>query len=49
MMWMSLHDWSLIAEKKYVGVGNYVKACADPQFWVSLFFTVKYTASSRRS
>lgn len=43
MIWMSLHSWSLITEKKYVGVGNFVKAWHDPQFWVSLGFTVKYT------
>jgi multiple sugar transport system permease protein len=44
MGWMSLHNWSLIAEKKYVGVGNFVKAWNDPQFWTSLWFTLKYTA-----
>lgn len=43
MVWMSLHNWSLIAEKKFVGVGNFVKAWHDPQFWVSLGFTLKYT------
>lgn len=43
MIWMSLHNWSLIAEKKFVGVGNFVKAWHDPQFWVSLGFTLKYT------
>ncbi len=43
MVWMSLHNWSLIAEKKYVGIGNFVKAWHDPQFWVSLGFTFKYT------
>lgn len=43
MMWMSLHNWSLIAAKKYVGVGNFVKAWNDPQFWTSLGFTFKYT------
>ena len=44
MVWMSLHNWSLIAEKKYVGAGNFVKAWYDPQFWTSLGFTLKYTA-----
>lgn len=43
MVWMSLHNWSLIAEKKYIGVGNYVKAFHDSQFWMSLGFTLKYT------
>lgn len=43
MVWMSLHDWSLIAEKKWKGVGNFIKAWNDPQFWTSLWFTLKYT------
>ena len=43
MVWMSLHNWSLIAAKKYIGVGNFEKAWNDPQFWTSLGFTFKYT------
>jgi multiple sugar transport system permease protein len=43
MVWMSLHNWSLIAEKRYIGAGNFVKAFYDTQFWVSLGFTFKYT------
>jgi multiple sugar transport system permease protein len=43
MVWMSLHNWSLIAEKKYIGAANFVKAFYDTQFWVSLGFTFKYT------
>jgi multiple sugar transport system permease protein len=43
MAWMSLHNWSLIAAKKYVGFGNFIKAWNDPQFWTSLEFTLKYT------
>jgi multiple sugar transport system permease protein len=43
MLWMSLHNWSLIAEKKYIGLGNFAKAFGDTQFWVSLGFTFKYT------
>jgi multiple sugar transport system permease protein len=43
MVWMSLHNWSLIAAKKYVGGGNFIKAWNDPQFWTSLEFTLKYT------
>ena len=43
MVWMSLHNWSLIAQKKFVGTGNFVKAWNDPQFWTSLGFTFKYT------
>jgi multiple sugar transport system permease protein len=43
MSWMALHNWSLIAEKKFVGLGNFVKIWNDPQFWASLEFTFKYT------
>ena len=43
MVWMSLHNWSLIAAKKYVGAGNFIKAWNDPQVWTSLEFTLKYT------
>ncbi|WP_353645309.1 sugar ABC transporter permease [Mesorhizobium sp. WSM2239] len=43
MVWMSLHNWSLIAAKKFIGFGNFVKAWNDPQFWTSLEFTLKYT------
>jgi multiple sugar transport system permease protein len=43
MIWMSLHNWSLIAEKKFIGTANFVRAWNDPQFWVSFGFTLKYT------
>src|SRR5262245_46544285 len=43
MGWMSLHNWSLIAEKKFVGLGSFTKIWHDPQFWASLEFTFKYT------
>lgn len=43
MLWMSLHNWSLIAPPRWVGFANYVRAWNDTQFWVSLRFTLKYT------
>ncbi|HZP20748.1 MAG TPA: sugar ABC transporter permease [Bauldia sp.] len=43
MLWMSLHNWSIIEPAKWVGFGNYVKAWNDRQFWTSLGFTLKYT------
>jgi multiple sugar transport system permease protein len=43
MIWMSLHNWSLIETKKWVGLANFVKAWNDGQFWVSLGFTLRYT------
>jgi ABC-type sugar transport system permease subunit len=44
MVWMSLHNWSLITPPRFVGLGNYRRAFADDQFWVSFVFTLKYTA-----
>lgn len=43
MLWMSLHNWSIIEPAKWVGFANYVKAWNDRQVWVSLGFTLKYT------
>jgi multiple sugar transport system permease protein len=44
MIWMSFHNWSLIAPPKFVGLANYERAFSDHQFWVSFVFTLKYTA-----
>jgi multiple sugar transport system permease protein len=44
MVWMSLHNWSLITPPRYVGLANYKRAFTDHQFWVSFVFTLKYTA-----
>lgn len=44
MVWMSLHDWSLISPPRFVGLANYRRASTDSQFWVSFAFTLKYTA-----
>jgi multiple sugar transport system permease protein len=44
MIWMSLHNWSLITPPTYVGFDNYERAFTDSQFWVSFLFTLKYTA-----
>lgn len=43
MLWMSLHNWSLLTGQKFIGLNNFVKAYNDTQFWVSLLFTLKYT------
>jgi multiple sugar transport system permease protein len=43
MVWMSLHNWSLISPPRYVGLDNYEQAFDDRQFWVSFLFTLKYT------
>jgi multiple sugar transport system permease protein len=44
MIWISLHDWSLITPPRWVGLGNYERAFGDRQFWVSFLFTLQYTA-----
>lgn len=41
--WISLHDWTLFGKEGFVGIDNYARAFADPQFLQSLFFTLKYT------
>src|SRR6185295_17716936 len=43
MGWMSLNNWSLIAQPKFIGFGNFVKIWHDPQFWAALGFTFKYS------
>jgi multiple sugar transport system permease protein len=43
MAWISLNNWSLISPPKFIGVGNFERAFADKQFWVSLGFSLKYT------
>jgi multiple sugar transport system permease protein len=43
MVWMSFHNWSILEPARWVGVANYLKAWNDRQFWVSLWFTLKYT------
>jgi ABC-type sugar transport system permease subunit len=43
MIWMSLHNWSLITPPRWVGFANYTRAFGDHQFWVSFGFTLKYT------
>ena len=43
MVWMSLHNWSLLETKKWVGLANFIRVYNDQQFWLSLWFTLKYT------
>jgi multiple sugar transport system permease protein len=43
MVWISFHNWSLITPPRFVGSGNFERAFADDQFWVSLTFSLKYT------
>ncbi|MBX3084336.1 MAG: sugar ABC transporter permease [Anaerolineae bacterium] len=42
-VFMSLHDWPLLGEHRFIGLDNYVKLASDGQFWSSLWFTTRYT------
>lgn len=40
---MSLHDWPVVGQRTFVGLGNYRDMVLhDPQFWESLRITVKF-------
>ncbi len=41
--WMSLHNWPLLGDSKFIGLDNYATIATDNRFWDSLLFTVKYT------
>ena len=41
-LYYSFTDWDMLKDPKFVGVDNYVKILADPQFWHSLWVTVYY-------
>lgn len=41
--WMSLHNWPLMGEHSYIGLGNYVAILRDTRFWNALKFTAYYT------
>jgi multiple sugar transport system permease protein len=39
---ISLTDWDLLREPKYIGLANYEKLIADEQFWQALSTTIYY-------
>lgn len=42
---MSFHDWPVVGERTFVGFDNYrTMLLDDPQFWESLWITVKFAA-----
>ena len=41
--WISLHDWPLLGQHRFIGLDNYSRLLNDQQFWASLWFTTKYT------
>jgi multiple sugar transport system permease protein len=43
LVYMSLHNWSLLGGASFVGLRNYVRAFNDDFAWAALGFTLKYT------
>jgi multiple sugar transport system permease protein len=41
--WMSFHDWPLLGQPSWIGLGNYVQMLSDNRFFASLRFTAYYT------
>ncbi len=39
---ISFYDWSILGEKKFIFMKNYMTLLQDKQFWTSLTFTLKY-------
>ena len=39
-------DWDGFGYEKFIGVGNYAKSFQDPEFWVTLTFTLKFVLVS---
>jgi len=42
-VFMSLHNWPLLGDRHFIGLGNYRTLISDTLFWNSLIFTIKYT------
>lgn len=46
-LYMSLTNWRLLTEPKWIGLDNYATMLTkDPVFWSSIFVTVRYTLLS---
>ncbi|MGW0712958.1 carbohydrate ABC transporter permease [Streptomyces sp. NPDC002643] len=43
MLWMSLHDWPLLGERRFIGLENYRTALGDVAFREAVLFTLEYT------
>jgi len=39
---MSLTDWNIVGERRFVGLANYRRLAADPTFWTVMGNTVQY-------
>ncbi|WP_237155027.1 carbohydrate ABC transporter permease [Oryzibacter oryziterrae] len=44
--WMSLHNWPLLGESRWIGLGNYIALWKDRGFWRALSFTAYYTVAA---
>jgi multiple sugar transport system permease protein len=42
-VWMSLHNWPLMGQHRFIGLDNYVAITKDVRFWNALKFTLYYT------
>ncbi|MFN3273961.1 MAG: carbohydrate ABC transporter permease [Paracoccus sp. (in: a-proteobacteria)] len=42
-VWMSLHNWPLLGNPRWAGLGNYQRLWGDNSFWQALWFTARYT------
>ena len=38
--WVSLHDWEIIGDRKFIGFGNYVELIGDDRFWNAVYNTL---------
>ncbi|MEF0941151.1 carbohydrate ABC transporter permease [Rhizobium sp. BR 362] len=41
--WMSLHNWPLLGNPRWIGFGNYTRMVSDARFMAALRFTAYYT------
>jgi multiple sugar transport system permease protein len=41
---MSLTDWNIVGERRFIGLANYRRLLADPSFWTVMGNTVQYLA-----
>ncbi|ODT81783.1 MAG: sugar ABC transporter permease [Pelagibacterium sp. SCN 64-44] len=42
-VWMSFHNWPLLGQPSWIGLGNYVRMASDSRFMSALSFTAYYT------
>lgn len=45
-IYMSFFDWALLKGKEFIGLDNYIKIFSDPEFYRSLWNTVKFVIFS---